>query len=264
MACTSHVLPFAFVLAMLAPAAAALEPYKVVFHLANLENGVSGDVVVDVHPDWSPLGAQRFAELLEQRFFDNNKFFHVVTGFTAKFGISGDAAANAKWHGKTIADDAHHADVSNTRGRLSFVTDGTDDRNTQIVFNIKDNDILDDRHYTPFAEVVEGMFVIDRIYNKYGGRQNAPSTSRLESEGNAFADNSFPLLSYIKSVETYDQRVWTDALADLSVTHASAKPLDTKTSAIIAPHIAAGIFFLFMASVFSTWYFNKGIGNMQV
>jgi len=264
MACTFGALPLAFVLAMLVPAATALEPYKVVFHLANLENGVSGDVVVEVHPDWAPLGAQRFAELLDQRFFDNNKFFHVVTGFTAKFGISGDAEANAKWHGKTIADDAHQADVSNTRGRLSFFTDGTDDRNTQIVFNIKDNDVLDDRHYTPFAEVVEGMFVIDRIYNKYGGRQNAPDVSRLESEGNAFAENSHPLLSYIKSVETFDQPVWTDTLQDLSVTRASVKPLDTKSSAISPPHIAAGIFILFMASVFSTWFFNKGIGNMEV
>jgi len=183
---------------------AADAPYKVIFHLENLERGGVGNVVVEVHPEWAPLGAQRFAELLEQRFFDNNRFFRVVCGFVAQFGISGDAKVSSAWRGKTILDDPQKFHVANNRGRLSFFTDGKDDRSTQIVFNVKDNDFLDEKGYVPFAEVVEGMFFIDRVYNKYGGAARAPEQSKLEAEGNTYVDKEFPLLTHIKSVEILD------------------------------------------------------------
>jgi len=187
-------------LALMCPAA-AIAPYKVIFHLGNLERGKEGHVVVEVHPEWAPKAAERFAELLEQRFFDNNLFFRVVCGFVAQFGIAADPKMTASWKGKTLEDDPQLDDVSNNRGRLSFVTDGKDDRSTQIAFNIKDNEFLDNKNYVPFAEVTEGMFFIDRIYNKYGGKNRAPDQSMLEAEGNSYAAKDFPHLTYIKSVE---------------------------------------------------------------
>jgi cyclophilin family peptidyl-prolyl cis-trans isomerase len=183
------------------PTLAADEPYKVVFHLENLEREAVGNVVVQVHPEWAPLGAQRFAELVEQHFFDDNRFFRAVCGFVAQFGISGDPKVTSAWHGKTIRDDSQIDHVANNRGRLSFYTDGKDDRSTQIVFNVKDNDFLDEKGYVPFAEVTDGMFFVDRIYNKYGGAGRAPDQSRLETEGNAYVDKEFPLLTRIKTVE---------------------------------------------------------------
>lgn len=180
----------------------ATNPYKVIFHLENLEREGKGDVVVMVHPEWAPVGAERFAELVEQRYFDGNRFFRVVCGFVAQFGISADPKVNAEWKGKTIRDDPEILGVHNTRGKLSFFTDGDkDDRNTQIVFNIKDNEFLDDKGYVPFAEVVDGIFFVDRIYNKYGGSQKAPDQSKLEAEGEEYAVQNFPLLSKIASVE---------------------------------------------------------------
>merc|ERR1719316_1056742 len=199
---------------------AADAPYKVIFHLENLERGGVGNVVVEVHPEWAPLGAQRFAELLEQRFFDNNRFFRVVCGFVTQFGISGDPKISSAWRGKTILDDPQKFHVANNRGRLSFFTDGKDDRSTQIVFNVKDNDFLDEKGYVPFAEVVEGMFFIDRVYNKYGGAGRAPDPSRLEAEGNAYTDTEFPLLTHIKTVEVVPQQE-VQALATSSISSVS-------------------------------------------
>merc|ERR1719473_2564301 len=88
-----------------------------------------------------------------------------------------------------------------TGAGLSFYTDGQNDRSTQIIFNVKDNDYLDEKGYVPFAEVTEGMFFIDRVYNKYGGAARAPDKRRLEIEGNGYVDKEFPLLTHIRSVE---------------------------------------------------------------
>lgn len=203
-----HILAALSALASVSAVPSATDPYKVVFHLENLERGKNGSVIVMVHPAWAPLAAARFAELVEQHFFDGSRFFRVVVGSLAQFGISTDAKVNADWKGRTIQDDPSVIGVHNIRGTLSFFTDGDkDDRNTQIIFNVKDNDLLDDRGYVPFAEVLEGIFFIDRIYNKYGGAHKAPDQSKLANEGDEYAEKSFPLLSKIRSVEILEPTV---------------------------------------------------------
>jgi peptidyl-prolyl cis-trans isomerase A (cyclophilin A) len=46
-----------------------------------------GDFVVEVHRDWSPLGADRFYNLVKNGFFTNTAFFRVVPGFMVQFGL---------------------------------------------------------------------------------------------------------------------------------------------------------------------------------
>ena len=64
-----------------------------------------GDVVIEVHPDWAPRGADRFKELVEAGFFDDVAFFRVVNGFMAQFGISDDAEMNKKYRNMPLKDD---------------------------------------------------------------------------------------------------------------------------------------------------------------
>lgn len=35
-----------------------------------------------VHPDWAPLGAARFRELVDVNFFDSVRFFRTISGFS--------------------------------------------------------------------------------------------------------------------------------------------------------------------------------------
>ncbi len=165
----------------------------------------NGDFVVEVHPDWAPLGAARFKELVEAEFFTDVKFFRVVTKprpFVVQFGISGDPEISKKWRNARIKDEP--VKHSNTAGTLTFACAGRNSRTTQLFINLGDNSNLDGygfpEAFPAFGEVVEGMDVV-RAFN--GQYQDAPTRmqGQMQSMGNAFLDKQFPGLDYIKSAK---------------------------------------------------------------
>ena len=50
----------------------------------------AGPFVIEVHRAWSPLGADRFYNLVKNGFYDDTRFFRVLDGFMVQFGINGD------------------------------------------------------------------------------------------------------------------------------------------------------------------------------
>lgn len=74
--------------------------------------------------------------------------------------------------------------MSNKRGYVSFATSGKDSRTTQMFINFKDNTNLDGMGFAPFAKVVDGMDVVDRIYKGYG--EGAPS-GKVRLDGTTIA-----------------------------------------------------------------------------
>src|SRR5687767_14494678 len=46
-----------------------------------------GAFVVEAYRDWSPNGTDRFFQLAQMGFFDGVRFFRVLPGFMAQFGI---------------------------------------------------------------------------------------------------------------------------------------------------------------------------------
>jgi len=167
----------------------------------NLSPGNVDKFVLEVHPDWAPLGAARFRELIEADFFKGLRFFRVISGFMAQFGIHGNPKIAAEWKTKTLKDDPVKG--SNSRGMVSFATSGKDSRTTQMFINFGDNANLDGMGFSPFAKVKSGgMDVVDKIFKGYG--EGAPSgkgpeQGRIQSEGNKYLKRSFPNLSYIIS-----------------------------------------------------------------
>ena len=162
-------------------------------YLVTLET-TRGEVVVEVFPGWAPKGAERFRELVEDGFYDGCRFFRVVPGFVVQFGINGDPAVHAKWNDK-IADDP--VTQSNKRGTLTFATSGPGSRTTQLFVNLGDNSSsLDGQGFSPFARVVSGMQYIDAITSEYG---ESPQQGAIEGEGNAYLEQNFPNLDYVKT-----------------------------------------------------------------
>merc|ERR1711981_1444209 len=70
--------------------------------------------VVKVHEAWAPIGAARFKELVESKFYDDTRFFRVIPSFMVQFGLSGDPDTSAKIRAKTINDEP--VKVSNKPG----------------------------------------------------------------------------------------------------------------------------------------------------
>lgn len=185
-------------LALTSPGAIAVAPFSVSFLINNLENGGSGKVVIDVHPEWAPNAAERFASLVQQNFFDDMRFFKVITGFSAHFGIPSNPSLSEQWKEKPLSADPEKE--GNHRGRVAFFTD--DNNPTELVISVKDNDFFDRKGVVPFAEVVEGMFFIDRLMAKHGSK---PDASKAEKEGNAYLTSTFPDLSYIDHIGLVDR-----------------------------------------------------------
>ena len=153
-----------------------------------------GRFVVAVHREWAPAGADRFYNLVKNGFFNDTRFFRVVAGQLAQFGMHGDPAVQEAWRDANVPDDpVRH---SNSRGTLSFASRGANTRTTQLFVNLKDNPLYDRLGFAPFAEVISGMEVVDGLYAEYEER---PQQALIDAEGNAYLTREFPNLDFIRT-----------------------------------------------------------------
>jgi peptidyl-prolyl cis-trans isomerase A (cyclophilin A) len=158
-----------------------------------------GTFVIEVHRDWAPNGADRFYNLVKNGFYDDTRFFRVVSGFMVQFGINGDPKIAAPWREATIQDDP--VKQSNKRGYITFATAGPNSRTSQVFINFVDNSSLDRQGFSPFGQITSGMSVVDALFSDYGegapsGR--GPDQGRIQREGNAYLKKDFAKLDYIK------------------------------------------------------------------
>ena len=166
-----------------------------VFHV-KFETSI-GNFTIEVHPEWSPRGAAHFKKLVEDRFYDECRFFRVVPDFMVQFGISGDLEANAKWSDGILDDPI--VGQSNQRSYVTFAqTALPNSRTTQLFINYADNSRLDGDNFTPFGKVVDGMDVVDKIDSRYG-EEPSKDQAKIQAQGNLWLDLRYPGLDYIKT-----------------------------------------------------------------
>lgn len=166
-----------------------------------------GTFVVEVHRDWSPHGADRFYNLVKSGFFNGCRFFRVLPGFVAQFGINGDPDVQRRWN-VNIPDDP--VKESNRRGTLTFAKSGLpNSRSTQLFINLADNPQLDGMGFSPIGKVVAGMSVVENLYGGYGEgapRGRGPDQTRIQQEGNAYLGRFFPRLDSIKTATIREEK----------------------------------------------------------
>lgn len=180
----------------------SLPPHAPDLFRARLETS-KGPIVLEVHRDWSPLGVDHFYSLAKSGYYNDNRFFRVVKDRWAQFGINGDPALSTHWRERPITDEPRR--VSNTSGTVAFAFAVPNGRTTQIFINLADNSAGHDREpFVPFAQVVEGMDVADRLFSGYGdtsgGGIRAGKQAPMFKEGNAWLDRNFPKLDRIDRV----------------------------------------------------------------
>jgi peptidyl-prolyl cis-trans isomerase A (cyclophilin A) len=153
-----------------------------------------GLVVIEVNRADAPNGADRFYNMVKARVLDGARFFRVIPGFMAQFGIAGDPAVSKAWN-IPIQDDP--VKTTNARGTLTFAaTSEPNSRTTQMFINFADNGRLDSQRFAPIGKVTGGMEFVDQIYSAYG---EMPNQAQIESAGNAYLQKEFPMLDYIKT-----------------------------------------------------------------
>jgi cyclophilin family peptidyl-prolyl cis-trans isomerase len=159
-----------------------------------------GAIVVGVRREWAPNGADRFYELVSSGYYDDNRFFRVVAGRWAQFGINGTPEVARAWRARTIPDDPRRE--SNVRGTVAFAFAVPNGRSTQVYIALSDLSATQDAQgFVPFGRVVAGMDVADRLNAEY--RETAGSGIRagrqqpLFDGGNVYLDREFPRLDRV-------------------------------------------------------------------
>ncbi len=160
-----------------------------------------GNFIVEAHREWSPHGVDRFHELVRIHYFNNSRFFRVLPGFIAQFGVADQFKVHDVWKKMFIPDDPQA--VRNVRGTLAFAKSDPGTRATEIFVNLADNADLDAQSFVPFAQVMQGMEVIDQFYS-YGElrpKGKGPDPGRVEEEANEYLVPRFPRMDYVKTAK---------------------------------------------------------------
>jgi len=128
-----------------------------------------GDIKIKLDFDKAPATAKNFQQYVEDGFYNGTIFHRVIKGFMAQGG--GFASGlEEKSTNETIKNEANNG-VSNTRGTLAMArTQDPHSASAQFFINLVDNTFLDFKNesvqgwgYCVFAEVVEGMDVVDKM-----------------------------------------------------------------------------------------------------
>lgn len=125
-----------------------------------------GEVTIELYPDKAPITVANFLQYVDDGFFDGTIFHRVIPGFV----IQGGGFTEDMRQKPTRDPIKNEADngLLNLRGSLSMArTQQVDSATSQFFINLADNAFLDhgsrDFGYAVFANVVDGLDVIDRI-----------------------------------------------------------------------------------------------------
>jgi peptidyl-prolyl cis-trans isomerase B (cyclophilin B) len=128
-----------------------------------------GDIKIELNFDKAPNTAKNFQQYVEDGFYNGTIFHRVIKGFMAQGGgfASGLEEKDSR---ESIENEASNG-LSNKRGTLAMArTQDPHSASAQFFINLSDNDFLDFKNesvqgwgYCVFAEVVEGMDIVDKM-----------------------------------------------------------------------------------------------------
>ena len=143
-----------------------------------------GVIVIQLNAEKAPVSTETFLTYVKEGFYSGTIFHRVIPGFMAQGG-GFDADFKQKEVHAPIKNEADNG-LKNTRGTLAMArTSDPNSATAQFFINYKDSSFLDYSSPTPngwgyavFAEVIEGMDVVDAMAEaptgNRGGHQDVP------------------------------------------------------------------------------------------
>ncbi len=159
-----------------------------------------GNFTVEVYRNWSPLGADRFYQLIRTGYYNNTIIFRVVKDYLVQFGVSENKAKNIFWQGKNLKDEPVVG--SNTDSTICFSRGAPNTRKTSVFINLRNNLTYDTlnaggvKGFVPFAKVITGMEVVRLFFSDYGNETMKYADS-VYFKGNSYLRKKFPDLDMI-------------------------------------------------------------------
>ncbi|PQQ30030.1 peptidylprolyl isomerase B [Photorhabdus hindustanensis] len=145
-----------------------------------------GDIVINTFADKAPVTVENFLNYCRNSFYDNTIFHRVINGFMIQGG-GFEPSMKQKPTDAAIKNEANNG-LKNNRGTLAMArTNDPHSATAQFFINVVDNDFLNFRSERPdgwgycvFAEVIEGMDVVDKIKGVSTGRSGMHQDVPLE------------------------------------------------------------------------------------
>ncbi|MFT6347511.1 MAG: peptidyl-prolyl cis-trans isomerase B (cyclophilin B) [Psychromonas sp.] len=130
-----------------------------------------GDIKLDLNAEKAPKTVANFIKYVQSGHYDNTIFHRVIDGFMIQGG-GFEAGMEEKPTNKPIKNEANSG-LSNTKYSVSMArTMEPHSASAQFFINLNDNTFLDFKSettdgwgYCVFAQVVEGVDVVDKIRN---------------------------------------------------------------------------------------------------
>jgi len=168
----------------------------------------TGSITIEVHPDWAPVGARRFLDMVEARYLDETALFRAIPGFLVQFGISSNQELRTSWMQKApLTDDPLRPDVPIKLGTMAFAGSGKNSRTTQIwiSFSSGNSGLGTQPWETPFAQVVGAgsLQAVQKINTAYG---DSVDQDQIWQRGYAYLREEFPKLDYVKTSGFWNRR----------------------------------------------------------
>jgi cyclophilin family peptidyl-prolyl cis-trans isomerase len=162
----------------------------------------AGEFTIELHRGWAPNGHDRFVELVDAGFFDDQIIYRVLPGHAVHFGIAPDPAVQALWQTSTIEDDPPRQ-IPFTKGTVSFLGNSPlpNSRSTHILISDEPHgaSMGNAHHERPIGRIrdaSESSLFLQSCYSEYGDTNHLKVA--LTKRGNSAAAK-FPELSRIET-----------------------------------------------------------------
>lgn len=173
-------------------------------HVCSVElRTTKGMINLRVVPSWAPKGAQRFLQLVTDKYYTDLPVYRAVPDFLVQFGVSGD---DRNWKYEAIEDDDSRG-VPFLEGMVCLAASSQNSRMATLCIFLTDFPQLGKKSWeTPFARVSEeSLPVLRSIYTGYGDMPqcggSGPDPIQLQDRGNSYIKESFPKCDYVESAE---------------------------------------------------------------